>query len=182
MSNKIPTIPFSTMTLSEKMGPTLEHIADCKAYILQYFYPTLHGIFYYNVEEMQFEQMISGSRDSTLPNYIPNGIKITYVEGTHKETWHARKWLIEEVYDRYKIILKLGLPAIDYGKKTINLMGSMLHAQCKPYEEYSDAIKAGVDLWCDHIRNVWCSGRKEQAEFVLDWLSCLGKKKVKCCL
>lgn len=185
MSKSIPTKPFSTMTLGKwtRESPTPELIEKCKEYILQYFYPTLHGIFFYNVEEKQFEQIFNPSgRDATLPNYIPNGIKITYLEGKSKETWHGRKWLIDDVFERYKLVLKLGEPAIDYEKQTINLMGTMLHAGCKPFEEYSAECQAGVQAWCDHITNVWCSGRKEQAEFVLDWISCLGKKKVKCLL
>lgn len=174
----IPTTPFNLKYLSS----IKTDVTTSKAYVLKYFYYTNDGIFLYNVKHRKFV-LVHSSKMSNLDMYLPNGIQAKYVDESGQfAKFHARHWLKDEVYDRYEIILKLGAPAIDLEKCAINMMGTLLHDQTKQFKEHSEEAQAGVQAWLDHILNVWCSGYEEQYEFVLDWLSCTGRKKVKCAL
>lgn len=178
-----PTEKYDIQKLSEMIGTTEEKLSQAKEYILQYFYPTYFGIYFYNAQTRKFE-LLSHKGENVLQYYLPNGLETKVFDGDKAKKWSARKWLTDNVYDRWSIVLKLGAPAVDKAKKTINLMGNLKHelSQCKPYEEYSDDIRAKVDRFVEHIKVVWCSRHPEQYEFVLDWLSCTGNKKVKCAL
>lgn len=189
MTKSIPNIPYSTSKLASLMGEDQESVDKMKAYILQYFYPTYHGLYFYDANEMRFTPL--NFHDGQVSNYLPDGIESTYDSIEYeskgkpkvvKVKFNAKKWLRNDYFERYSMVLKLGSPAVDYEKFTINMMGKLLHTEPKAFDDYSDHCKLGVQHWLDHIKDVWCSGKVEQYEFILDWISCTGNKKVKCAL
>ena len=180
---KVPTEPFSTQYLSELLGSTIEHVEKCKIYMRQYFFKTHSGLFFYNSEIRVFESI----EEKNLSRYLPNGLKMKYFDfKISKEkplTFNCRQWFVDENYLNFKLILKLGAPSINYDNNTINLMGLELHPKCdSKYESFPTKTKNNVQLMLDHIKRVWCSGKDSQFEYILTWLSCIGKRKIKSCL
>ena len=125
--------------------------------------------------------------EKDLAKYLPNGLQMAYLcpVKEKKVKFHCRKWFLDEHFDRYDIVLELNRPPIDTKTKTINLMGRLKHSDVeglKQYSECSDAAKEGVILMLDHLKGVWCSGNQQQHDYVVSFLSCTGRRKVKACL
>jgi len=73
-------------------------------------------------------------------------------------------------------------PRLNNDTKEINMMGQPLYLPTgmKSYDEYKDTTRAMCEKVLKHIRQVWCSGSKDQYEYVMNWLSHLivgGKKQ-----
>ena len=181
---KVPIEPFSTQYLSTLLGSTKQHVETCQNYIKQYFFKTHHGIFFYDTKNRVFTAI--GERD-VLPRYLPNGLKMKYFDfDISKEipvAFKCRQWFVDENYINFDLILKLGASPINYDNNTINLMGREMHPICDvKYDSIPKKTKKRVQLMLDHIKNVWCSGKEAQYEYILTWLSCIGKRKIKSCL
>ena len=92
-------------------------------------------------------------------------IKKVYFNRLPKELY---KWYFKENINIYNIVCELGKPQI-YGNN-INMCKTFMHTQ-KPYNEYSDDIKSRVDKILDFYLNCWCSGDKEQFEYLINWIA-----------
>lgn len=161
-------------------------VNKCKEYIKQYFFHTNHGVFYHNVKESQFEYLdATSTKGGALPSFLRNGFQGKYYcqESAKLNTFKARQWFLDEYYDTYEMVMELGSKPIDHEKMTINMMGALKWDDGST-AEYVPSAKAqhGVDLMLTHIREVWCSGNEEMCEYVLNWLSCTGRRKLKTCL
>lgn len=190
-----PTTKFQLTELACLCGGATDwkNVHKAHAYILKYFYWTNCGLFFYDVGKQSFKQLF----DNELKAYMPNGVVARFqmkdVDGKMRTcTWKARKWLEDDVFERYEIVSKLGQPLVGNEKMTINMMPAPMHQDPDghgfAYEEYASLsfggkpVKPRVQLMLDHIRNVWCSGNEKQYEYVMDWLSCTGRRKLKSAL
>ena len=191
-----PTTKFQLTKLAKLCGDTKdwEDTRKARSYMSEYFYWTNCGLFFYDVGKQGFKQLF----DNELKAYIPNGVVARFqmkdMDGKMRTcTWKARKWLEDDVFERYEIVSKLGEPLVNNEKMTINMMPAPMHqdpdGHPEPaYEEYASLsfggkpVKPRVQLMLDHIRNVWCSGNEKQHEYVMDWLSCTGRRKLKSAL
>lgn len=156
---------------------TEDDLQPCQAYIQQYFFHTFYGIYHFDVKHLNFVRI----DDANIKQYLPTGLKGPV---WLNPKWRARQWLVDDVFDRYAITMKLNAPPIDFDKKTINLMGRLKHGDVgsAKYADCSNQEKAAVELMLNHIKEVWCSSNEKQYEYVLTWLSCLGRRKVKSAL
>lgn len=152
-------------------------LQPCQAYIQQYFFHTFLGIYYFDVKNLNFVRL----SDATIKQYLPKGLKGPV---WLNPKWQAKLWLEDYDFRRYAIIMQLNAPPIDFDKKVINLMGRLKHGDVgsAKYADCSDQEKAAVKLMLNHINGVWCSSNELQYEYVLTWLSCLGRRKVKSAL
>jgi hypothetical protein len=184
MSQTMPTESYSQKHLSTLIGVTKQNAMACKSYIQQYFFKTHKGIFFYDVVPRKFQQI----KEEEIHRYIPNGLKMKYLDVDISKdtpiTLKCRQWLIDDYdYDTFELILKLGEPQVNRKNGTINLMGLEKHSfDNETYESMPKKSQNGVQLMLDHILNIWCSGKTEQYEYILTWLSCIGRKKIKSCL
>ena len=164
---------------------TVHDVEEVKTYIQQYFFHTFHGVFYYDMRTKQFLSIGSSERGSSpgLASYLPNGLQGKYINGNHTEVFKARAWFINEVYERYSIVLQIGKPPIDHEQKTINMMGQLKYADSgKTYSQTTAEAQKAVSKMLNHIKGVWCSGNEKQYEYVVNWLSCSGRRKLKTAL
>lgn len=183
---------FSIEHLSTLLGESKQDVQRCQEYILQYFYHTFNGVFYYNPKphrdsmQGQFTALtLDAKKSGGLAAYLPNGLEMSYLEGKRVVKFNCRKWFVDDVFERYSIVYKLNQPSIDREAKQINLLAQLKHATHEN-SKYDDVVtdngKRGVQQMCDHILNVWCSGNQKQYEYVVDWLSCTGRRKLKSAL
>lgn len=172
-----------------KLGKMCEQISTeadvnkCKEYIKQYFFHTNHGVFYHNVKESQFEYLdATSTKGGALPSFLRNGFQGKYYcqESAKLNTFKARQWFLDEYYDTYEMVMELGSKPIDHEKMTINMMGALKWGDGST-SQYVPSAKAqhGVDLMLAHIKEVWCSSNEQMYEYVLNWLSCTGRRKLK---
>ena len=142
-------------------------IPDAKKYILTYFCKSSNGehIFYYEPEE-------DGTFSITTIENL-NGMVYKSLDDIPKKI--ITKWFNQEVDEYFKINSD---PRADKfftnqvtGQKYINLSQGFLHKVHKPYNNYSNETKEKVNTIIKHIKDTWCSGRKETYEYVLSWLS-----------
>src|SRR5438477_4292638 len=54
----------------------------------------------------------------------------------------------------------------------INLFPVYQHTQPKVYNDYPKEIKDKAEFMWNHIKLVWCSNKKEQFEYVHNWIVC----------
>jgi len=181
----IPTEPFNLNKLGDMcLAIKDEHdVHRCQGYIQDYFYHTFHGIFFYNIDSLQFNVI----DEKNIRQYLPDGLVGRYLPASAPEKvkiWKARQWFQNHVFDRYQFVTKLNAPPIDFVKKTINMMGRLKFGDLdsSKYDDCSDQTKKAVEMMLSHLKEVWCSGNEEQYEYVLTWLSCLGRRKVKSAL
>ena len=139
-----PTTKFQLTKLAKLCGDARDwgNVHKAHDYILKYFYWTNCGLFFYDVGKQGFKQLF----DNELKAYMPNGVKASFMVkdengDMHKKTWKARKWLEDDVFERYEIVSKLGQPLVDNEKMTINMMPAPMHQDPDghepAYEEYS---------------------------------------------
>ena len=186
MHTNTPVERFNLEHLASMMtGKGDDKIEKCQEYIRRYFYWTDSGLFHYDTKRKAFVPVIGDE----LKNRLPDGIKIKHYDDTSEKmkTWKARKWLEDEVFERYDIVSKLGQPPVDNKLKTINMMPAPMHEATGADEstyaaDVDETVKAKVRLMLDHIRDVWCSGNEKQYEYVMNWLSCTGRRKLKSAL
>ena len=178
---------FNLKHLSTLLGNTEHHVKQCQDYICSYFFRTEDSIFMFNPQPTFQHQQWKSILEKDLPRYLPNGLVLAHLRPVKekKVKFHCRKWFLGESFDRYDIVLELNRPPIDTKTKTINLMGRLKHSHVegvKQYDECSDAAQRGVSLMLQRLKNVWCSGNQQQHEYVVSFLSCTGRRKVKACL
>lgn len=175
----IPVEEYNVAKLAAmcKAIKTEDDLQPCQTYIQQYFFHTFYGIYHFDVKHLNFVRI----DDANIKQYLPTGLKGPV---WLNPKWRARQWLVDDVFDRYAITMKLNAPPIDFAKKTINLMGRLKHGDVgsTTYADCPDQEKAAVELMLNHIKEVWCSSNEKQYEYVLTWLSCLGRRKVKSAL
>lgn len=184
------TKSFSIEHLSTLLGETKQDVRRCQEYILQYFFHTFNGVFYYsptlNPDDPEDKNLRYLGDPKTLSHsYLPNGLEMSYLEGRRVVKFNCRKWFIGSVFERYKVVFKLAEPTIDREAKQINLLAQLKHAhhERSAFDDVvADKGRVAVQKMCDHILTVWCSGNQKQYEYVMDWLSCTGRRKVKSAL
>jgi hypothetical protein len=78
----------------------------------------------------------------------------------------------------YTITCDIKAPVVDFTKKLINKSGTFMHKNYKPFEEYDDETKKAVYRYLDYMREVLCSGKQDQYNYLKKWTAnmCKGGK------
>ena len=143
----IPVEEYNVAKLAAmcKAIKTEADLQPCQAYIQQYFFHTFYGIYHFDVKHLNFVRI----DDANIKQYLPTGLK---GPAWLNPKWRARQWLVDDVFDRYTITMKLNAPPIDFDKKVINLMGRLKHGDVgsAKYDDCSDQEKAAVELMLNH--------------------------------
>ena len=168
----LPTKQFSKEKL---MDLVLDNqIEQAKAYTKQYFFKSLAPLAtmyydYYSKSFLSFKQ--KGIKETILTNNIK---RCDYDQrGRKMNSFSLQEWFFKEDCDFYSICCnpqKDPFYTTKEGRKYINLFTGFIHPR-KPYESYSNKVKAKVEFILNHILICYCSGDKKQGGYVESWLA-----------
>jgi len=169
------TEPFKLSKLKEFIQN--ENVDEAKNYVLSYF-AKIHG------SPLCIAMYLPDRRSFTL--FTESDIKKRYLTKKMSKKmstglFSIQEWFFDEVDDEYMFGNRVNGDFIyeERGRAYINLFKGFKHKK-KPYNEYPDEIKEGVECFLNHIKEVLCSGNNVLYHYTLKWLSCvIGGRKMR---
>ena len=126
--------------------------ADLNTYITQFFYPLRDGnhIVIQNGKPVVME---TAKIKAAYFNRLPD---------------KANKFYFKEYYNLREIACQIGKPMVQ--DDVINMCPQFLH-KAKPYDEYSDEAKAGVDKMLKYLKEIWANNNDTQYTYLTKWFA-----------
>lgn len=136
----------------EKTGKKKD-FTEAKQYLKSYLYPLIDSDFILN-QKGELKRMPYDIVSKTILVKLPDELK---------------KWYIKKNYDIYEQVCKIGQPIIKDDE--INTIGTFKHTNYKPYEEYPQNIKDGVNKMLDFYKNIWSNNNEEVFKYIIQWFA-----------
>ena len=156
----LPTESFNVSTLQGMMrnGMLRDHL-DAINYISQYYFENESGGTYYKYNPETFEFDFKEKKDFTneVLNKVDNDKDVVKYFKTNSKI--------------YNIVSEVLMPRhYNIGNRYyINLCQGLLHKEVKPYAEYSNEIKAKVQIALDMIKEISCSNDEALFNAYIKW-------------
>ena len=158
----LPTEPFNVAVLQDKMtnGQLRDHL-DAINYIAEYYFENANGGTYhrYNPKSNDFEFKEKKDFTNEVLNKVGNDAKVVEYFKTNSKIYN----IVSEIY----MPRHYNIGNCYY----INLCQGLLHKNVKPYAEYSDKVKAKVNIIIKMILEISCSNDPELFQAVIKWYS-----------
>ena len=156
----LPTEPFNVSTLQGLMrnGMLRDHL-DAINYIAQFYFENESGGTYYkyNPETLEFDFKEKKDFTNEVLNKVDNDKDVVKYFKTNSKI--------------YNIVSEVLMPRhYNIGNRYyINLCQGLLHKEVKPYAEYSNEIKAKVQIALDMIKEITCSNDEALFNAYIKW-------------
>lgn len=162
---ELPKVNYYVSDLQDKYynGLLKDHL-DAIQYIQQYYYESSNGVYYfYNVEKDDFEFKSDKDFKKEVLDKINNCKIVCNKVKTNSKI--------------YKIISNIFKPRhYNIGKDYyINSCKGFLHKKYKPFDEYSEEIKANVHLYISYLKEIMCNNDDKMLDAYLKYYSQLAR-------
>ena len=122
--------------------------------------------------------------DKSMIHYTIDEIKNLFIHKITNGEFEIQSWFTYAemtLYFREMSITKGRIYKIG-NQMCINSFPGFLHTQMKKFSNYPIDIQKKVELIWDHIKIVWCSGKKELFDYNKNWICCMvsGRKMTTC--
>ena len=132
-------------------------VSDAKEYIKRYFYPLASGLHVQIEYDEDGKPIYEIKEDKVIKSVYFNRLPKVIQDFYFKE------------YDQIKTLTcELNKPFI-FGKY-INTCPAFMH-EIKTYNDYSNAVKAKVQLMLDFLKEIWASQNEKQFQFIIKWMA-----------
>lgn len=170
-----PTVDFDPSVLQSMLNrtKTADDLKAVKTYILSYFVRTDKPVatWMWRPSDHNFE--IFEDTDVKKRHIYKDKVMITLGEGQRMEI-DIQQWFFIHYRKLCKVASKPLKPRsyIENGIRYLNQFPDYLHSKSRSFQEFNQKVKDIVmQKVLRHICKIWCSGKKELTEYVIDWLA-----------
>lgn len=129
---------------------------ESKAYMSKYFFKLQKGNYiFWNVIDDSLDEYTHADITKVFFKILPDEVNT---------------WFFNEHAVLYRRVCELNTPRIDYANGKLNTFAGFKH-EYKPYKSFSKEIRDSVDIFLCHIKEVICSDKEDQYNYVLKWFA-----------
>lgn len=167
-----PNENFSVDNLRRRLhgAKTPSDIRDVKQYITNYFAPVVSGVFMWVPSKGNFRHLLD---KDVRAKYIRKGEGAVYNQNGSLASFKVQDWFFKEFPIVYEINSTPAKPRVyrNKGAYYVNTFPGFLHPDPRPFHEYDEEARLAVKTIIRHMREVLCSGKKDQEYYLMHWVA-----------
>ena len=169
-------IAFSKKTLKTILETGNDQTANnVRLYLAKYFIPVINptGFLFHSPDDVANVYNLKKKADIIDIIGSTSSYRIKIDDKTIEQNIKYLQVLMSSYFENVKLDTNILQPKkyVINDQIYINAFGGFPHIEAKPYSEFDDLTKYGVEFILRHIKNIWCSNIDDQYEYVINWLA-----------
>lgn len=140
-----------------------------KQYLNTYFATTSEGQYVEWRGNNDVRFLSQNELNGRIPSIIVNNI----VNGRLIRLFETRDYVKNHLMQQVKIEFDVSSPIVrrdEDGNILLNIFEGFLHTEKKKFDDYDKEVKDGVKFIWKHIKEIWCSNKKDQFAYAKKWI------------